>query len=207
MDEDVDELIAAAQHRTADEIRRLLADRRPRPDVPATMRRMAAPGETAADPRAPQEGVSTPRASEWSPGRDDVAPSPGAAPAEAAGASAAPTPEPRVRKEPLGGERYCVRFTADPEVHAQLLELQALMRHQIPDGDLAKIIGCALGALLERVRPRIGSDPRASSFARGERIATGSGRPGRLPARASHRSGRAQFTHPAPQGQVIATRR
>jgi hypothetical protein len=32
-----------------------------------------------------------------------------------------------------------VRFTADGELHAQIQELRALMRHQIPDGDLGRL--------------------------------------------------------------------
>jgi hypothetical protein len=47
-----------------------------------------------------------------------------------------------------------VRFTAEPALHAQLQELQALMRHQIPDGDLGKILARAVPLLLEQVRKR-----------------------------------------------------
>jgi hypothetical protein len=54
--------------------------------------------------------------------------------------------------KPLGHERYVVRFTANRELHAQLRELQALMRHQIPDGDLGKILARSVGALLKQVR-------------------------------------------------------
>jgi hypothetical protein len=60
----------------------------------------------------------------------------------------------RGRSEPLGGERYCVRFTVDAALHAQLQELQALMRHQIPDGDLGKILARAVPLLLEQLRKR-----------------------------------------------------
>jgi hypothetical protein len=60
----------------------------------------------------------------------------------------------RSRSEPLGGERYCVRFTVDAALHAQLQELQALMRHQIPDGDLGKILARAVPLLLKQVRKR-----------------------------------------------------
>lgn len=125
--ENADELIAAAKHRTAEEVRALLADRRPRPDVPATVRRVSeAPPVKAPAPRVPPpvpERLSAP-------------------------APSLPTPRP----EPLGGERYCVRFTADPETHAKLQELRALMRHQVPDGDLGKILARAVTTLLAQVR-------------------------------------------------------
>jgi 5-methylcytosine-specific restriction endonuclease McrA len=47
-----------------------------------------------------------------------------------------------------------VRFTADGELHAQIQELRALMRHQIPDGDVGKILARAVPLLLEQVRKR-----------------------------------------------------
>lgn len=52
----------------------------------------------------------------------------------------------------LGAERYRVQFTADRELYEQLQELRALMRHQVPDGDLSKILARAVKTLLERVR-------------------------------------------------------
>jgi 5-methylcytosine-specific restriction endonuclease McrA len=47
-----------------------------------------------------------------------------------------------------------VRFTANGELHAQIQELRALMRHQIPDGDVGKILARAVPLLLEQVRKR-----------------------------------------------------
>jgi hypothetical protein len=43
---------------------------------------------------------------------------------------------------------------ADRETHAQLEELRALMRHQIPDGDLGKILARAIAVLHAQVRKR-----------------------------------------------------
>jgi 5-methylcytosine-specific restriction endonuclease McrA len=43
---------------------------------------------------------------------------------------------------------------ADHETHAQLEELRALMRHQIPDGDLGKILARAVALLHAQVRRR-----------------------------------------------------
>ena len=56
--------------------------------------------------------------------------------------------------KPLGAERYRVQFTADGETHAQLEELRALMRHQVPDGDVGKILARAVAVLLAQVRKR-----------------------------------------------------
>lgn len=124
------ELLRAATHRSADEIRRLLADRSPRPDVSGSVRRIPDPARVA----VPAARTPAPAAAHTPP-------------------VSAPT-SPRPRAEPLGGERYVVRFTAGPELHAQLRELQGLMRHQIPDGAIAEILGRAVALLLEQVRKR-----------------------------------------------------
>ena len=150
------ELIEAARHKTADEIRRLLADRQPRPDVPASVRRLPTPAALRS-PIAPGSTQATVAGD--APMRSVPEGEPGDA-QRAGGAGAAPIgPAPRTDSwadraltRPLGGDRYCVRFTADRELHEQLRELQALMRHQIPDGDLGKILARAVSVLLEQVR-------------------------------------------------------
>lgn len=118
------ELIQAARHKSADQIRQLLADREPRPPVPPTVRKLAEPARPTSLPAAPP--MQPPR-------------------------TIAPPPPPRAT-EPLGAERYRVQFTADSETHEQLQELRALMRHQIPDGDVGKILARAISALLTQVR-------------------------------------------------------
>jgi hypothetical protein len=89
-----------------------------------------------------------------------------AARASSGGAPRGPSPATFV---PLGGERYRVSFTADGELHAQLQELHSLMRHQVPDGDLASILGRAVALLLGQVRKRkfaAVSKPKPASPAR-----------------------------------------
>ena len=56
------------------------------------------------------------------------------------------------KTEPLGAERYKIQFTADQTTHEQLQEPRALMRHQVPDGDVAKILAKAIAALLAQIR-------------------------------------------------------
>jgi len=126
-----EELIAAARHLGVDEIKRMLADYEPKPAAPAFIRRIQ---EVPAPPAAPPLPI-VPRAA--------LSPSP---------TQAVSSTTPRARTEPLGAERYRVQFTADRETHAQLAELRALMRHQIPDGDVGKILAKAISVLLERVR-------------------------------------------------------
>jgi hypothetical protein len=138
--ENCEELIQAARHRIADEIRQLLADRRPRPDVAASIRPV---------PESSQQtwgsALPPPAASHAAP----ASPEPSAPPA----APPPPAPE-KNRTEPLGAQRYRVQFMADRVTHAQLEELRALMRHQIPDGDLGRILARAVALLHAQVRKR-----------------------------------------------------
>ena len=61
---------------------------------------------------------------------------------------------PRPVVEPLSPGRYKVQFTASAELHAQIERLRALMCSQVPDGDLATIIGHAVGETLARLEAR-----------------------------------------------------
>lgn len=56
--------------------------------------------------------------------------------------------------EPLAPSRYRVEFTASTELQEKLLRLQALMRSEVPDGDLAAIIEKAVSEKLERLEAR-----------------------------------------------------
>lgn len=122
------ELIAAARHRSADQVKQLLADREPRPAPPTFVRRIPEPSKPAAAPPALPLAADPPQV--------PVCPQ---------------RPAPKA-SEPLGAERYRVQFVAERETHAQLEELRALMRHKIPDGDVGKILARAISALLAQVR-------------------------------------------------------
>jgi 5-methylcytosine-specific restriction endonuclease McrA len=56
--------------------------------------------------------------------------------------------------EPLAPARYLVKFTASAELRDKLERLRALMRHSVPDGDLAAIIETAVTEKLERLESR-----------------------------------------------------
>ena len=120
-----------------------------RPRAPACAARLGAqvpePAKQASAAALPQ--VAPPRAASSDPSRTS-------------GESNTPPPAPRQTSpergvtEPLGAERYRVQFTADRALYEQLLELQALMRHQVPDGDLGEILARAVAVLLAEVRKR-----------------------------------------------------
>ena len=54
--------------------------------------------------------------------------------------------------KPLAPERYKVQFTVSGETYATLRQVQDLMRHLIPDGDVALIFERALTLLLTDLR-------------------------------------------------------
>jgi hypothetical protein len=189
--ENVTELLAAARHRTADEIRRMLADRQPKSDVVSSVRRLSG---SSVHPVSSARCVPSSRALELvgqgtakaeiqgSPLENESGfpASPPAQPARSSGAAAPSCGSRGVHPrppEPLGEDRYLIRFTADPELHAQIQELKSLMRHQIPDGDVGKILAKAVAVLLKQVRARkFGecSAPHAERTARTTRIAKAS---------------------------------
>jgi 5-methylcytosine-specific restriction endonuclease McrA len=61
-------------------------------------------------------------------------------------------PAPRPAIKPLAPEQYLVKFTASRAMHEKLREVQALLRHQVPSGDVAEIFDRALTLLLAEVR-------------------------------------------------------
>ncbi len=200
------ELLAQARHRSKREVEELVARLRPRPPVPATVRRLPAMRFAAAGPAARPAGVVDAAASPPSadaPALSDAAGSPPAAlpdaaadlpsarlaaPADAAASalstggpapSEAPTglqpagpgpgatsgpgsplvlaPPPLARPAvvaPLAPERYRVQFTASAETVAKLRLAQDLLRHQLPDGDVAAVIDRALTALVNELTRR-----------------------------------------------------
>ena len=116
--ESCDEWIRVARHKTAEEIKRLLADRQPKPDVADCVRRVPAPEEigeplrqrrrrSAPETLAPKADNAVERSPQWVSDR---------------AVRARPHRARRFRNRlhartsPLGGERYRVCFTADAEL-------------------------------------------------------------------------------------------
>jgi hypothetical protein len=154
-----DTLLAQAVRCSKREVEMLVARIAPRPDVPSGMRRLP--------------GV---RPSELGPGGvDDPAPvRAGAGTAHADGpageAQADPPPPSPTRPEnvlaPLAESRYRVQFTAGEALHAKITRAQAMLRHQVPDGDLAAVFDRAMTLLLrdlERARYAATPAPRKSA--------------------------------------------
>jgi hypothetical protein len=58
------------------------------------------------------------------------------------------------RVSPLAPERFALQVTIGEETQRKLLRAQALLRHQVPTGDLAEVLDRALDALLDKVERR-----------------------------------------------------
>jgi hypothetical protein len=129
------ELLDLARHKSKRAIEELLADRAPKPDAPSFVRRLPAP--PALRPEQPV-AVAVIESAET-------------------GSQAVPSPSPPVRSiapEPLGQDRFKIQFTASGALREKLQEAQALLRHQLPDGDLAEIFDRALTLLLQDTKRR-----------------------------------------------------
>jgi hypothetical protein len=191
-------VLAKARDRKRREIEALVAELAPRPDIPATVRKVPCRNTTrqpATWPGLPPCPTTT-RQPATAPGRTFApgpSPAPGHAPAlapdsasgprpamtsVASGAGAAPAPSPsslpatpRPIVQASAPERYYVRFTIGQETHVRLRRLQALLRREIPDGDPGAIFDRALTVLLEKVeKTKLASvaKPRPSRLIRPE---------------------------------------
>jgi hypothetical protein len=133
------------------EVEKLVAELAPQPDVPARMRRLPSLGPVASAP-----AVAPLRAQE-------SATQPSAAAATAAPAFTLEMPRPRASTTPLSPGRFKLELTLDQDGHDKLEQLREMLRHQIPDGDLKRIVTLALSKLHEetlRRRAAHASKPR-----------------------------------------------
>ena len=138
--------VAAAWHKTAREIKQWIADRKPRADVKTSVRR--APTRLSAS-ASPSTASAAERLIPATRELESIAPA-----ATTTVAVQETTERSKPSFEPLGANRYCVRLTINAAAHEELEELRSLLRHQIPDGDVAKIVEQAIHTLLEQARKR-----------------------------------------------------
>ena len=141
-------LLGAASGCSKREVEELLARRYPQPDVPTSICKLPSPAPLAASPVSP--GSASPASVAV---RVEIAPE-------------LPAPVRRTLVKPLAPARYEIRFTASAETHAKLRQAQDLLRHVIPDGDVAQVMDRALTTLLAELTKR--------KFAATDRPPTGS---------------------------------
>jgi hypothetical protein len=157
------ELVAAAAHKTKDELRLLLAERFPQPDVATLVRDLSHSvhmelqrAATVTDPTeqlalervelSGQQGITAPTAL-------DVA---------------------RASVAPLSPGRFALQVTVDKSTHDKLRYAQALLGHALPSGDVAEVLDRALDALIHKLEQqkfaksaRSRTDPAAGGVPRG----------------------------------------
>ena len=186
-----DAVLARATHRSKREIEQLVAELAPRPDVRSVIRKLPGaavqlvPDTVAASELVPgrvstsQLGPGAVAASELAPDRvaaSELGPdraarqtpestashSASARPSGSPGGSLTlASPSRPALIEPLSLARYRVQFTARAELREKLERLAALMRSEVPDGDLATIIEAAVTEKLERLEARRFAQTRA----------------------------------------------
>ncbi len=137
------DLLREACGKTKHQILELIACRYPRPDVPSTVRKLPARKVDPAQLDVPSgELLSLPSAKSIAP---------------------------MERLEPTSAERYRLQLTLSAATREKLELARALLRHSIPDGDLAQVVDRALDELLVQLRKkRFGetATPRSRSMNR-----------------------------------------
>ena len=124
------EVLAQAAGKSKRRVEELVARLSPQPAVPALIRKLPEPPALATVPPAP-----------LGPGEPPMAgPPPGAAIAR------------RAVLAPLTEETFKVQFTASRAFRDKLRQAQDLLRHRVPDGDLAAVLERALDLLIEDVK-------------------------------------------------------
>ena len=171
--ENAAELLEAATHRSKAEIRALLAERFPRPDLPARVEPVlvaglvtdrelgpdpvgsialepaAAPASELVPDRVGTQGVGTP-GSQLVPERvEEIRTSISQLVPDPVVASA-----PRPKLTPLAPERFAVQLTIGRATHDKLCHARALLSHRMPSGDLAAVLDLALDALISQIEKR-----------------------------------------------------
>ena len=159
--DNADEITRLVSGSSVQRARELLAARFPRPDVPATVRKLPEPCLR----REPEHAATT------LPGLVDSAPptkllAPPPTPSETSSpppdTRAVPAQPPAMARasahrralEPLAEGRYKIQFTADSDLKNKLELARDLMRHALPNGELSTIVARAVDLLVERLMKR-----------------------------------------------------
>jgi hypothetical protein len=146
-------VLNAARGKNKTELEHLAAALDPKPDVPAGLRKLPEP-----KPELKREGdevalfagaVEAPALAV--PAEESSAPATSAVPLPSPTTSVSSVPA-KSRLAPLSPHRYNLQVTVDEETYKALRQLQDLLRHQVRNGDLSRIIKDALLEHLEKVK-------------------------------------------------------
>ncbi len=146
------QLLDTARHKSRRQVEELVAQLRPQPAVPGIVRKLPTASSIPVAPTVLPDTAAgaQPAGDARDVARQDVPPP-----------STAPPPARPPIVAPLAPLRYKVQFTASAETYEKIRLAQNLLRHQIPDGDPAKIFDRALSALLrDLARQKIAATDR-----------------------------------------------
>ena len=162
------ELLAAATYKSKGQIELLLAERFPRPDVPALVRALPATPQLA-QPIVPIEPGSADRTTQVVANtQTELAPAQVEVPVIPGQVATTPADGPG-RVKPLSGRAFSVQFTMDLETHDLLRQAQDLLGNAVARNDIHGVVKRALTLLVEQLE-------------RTRRAATARPRPARRPA-------------------------
>jgi hypothetical protein len=151
------EVLESARGKRKPEIEEIVARLSPRPDVPASIRKLPVLG------LEPSHPVKDP----VPPAGPAMAPPPEALPE--VGQTAAPLPVPRAAVTPLSPDRYMLQLTIGGDMLEKLRLAKDMLGHAIPSGDDAAILDRAFNALLVELAKKKFADterPRGSRATR-----------------------------------------
>jgi hypothetical protein len=137
------QLLRSAVHKTKAEVEALVAELAPKPDAPQLVRKLPAPKPVAQSDSEQPDLLST----SCLPNVMTAAPMPVAAPPRRPAARPAKAPV-----TPLGQERYRIQLTASQALHDKLKQAQELLRHRVPNGDVATVVELALERLVRDLK-------------------------------------------------------
>lgn len=141
------ELLAAAAGLKKRDVEELLARRFPRPDVAAGIRRLPA-ARTASGSNLAATSTSFLSGT----ANTDGVPARAAEEPLASGPVAAPTRAAPTSLAPLSEDRFALKCTVGAATRQLLREAQDLLRHSIPDGNVAEVIDRALKVLVDQLK-------------------------------------------------------
>jgi 5-methylcytosine-specific restriction endonuclease McrA len=159
-------VLDAARGKNKTELEHLAAALDPKPDVPTVLRKLPQPrseqeegprGEVLfaagaiVDAAAVTGGAVESTATEAAETKGEIETSMDRLGSEAS-VVVAPNPPTRASLRPLSPERYNLQITIDKETHDALRELQDLLRHQVPNGDLVTILQDTIIERRDRVK-------------------------------------------------------
>jgi len=127
--ENAKELLAAATHKTKTEIQLMLAQRFPRPDVPALIQPLGPLQVRSAEQLCPET------VEQLVPERVE-----------------SPTPRPKLT--PLAPQRFALQLTIGQSAHDKLRYVQELLGHQVPSGDLSQVFERLLDLAIPQLEKR-----------------------------------------------------